>query len=155
MSYEPDSYGPEPSAAAGRANAPGIFLIVTGILNLLVALGCGGFAVMFAAMPSQMLEQAMEQQSPEQRRQMEEQGIGPQQLRNIYVYGGGIPGVLGLLTAPITLFGGIQMCRLRGYGLAVFGAVLALFSGCCVVGQAAGIWALVVLMDPDVKAAFR
>jgi hypothetical protein len=155
MSYEPDSYGPEPGGAAARTNAPGIFLIVTGILNLLAALGCGGFAVMFAVVPNEMLEQAIQQQSPEQRRAMEDQGIGPEQLRKIYVYGGGIPGVLGLLTAPITLFGGIQMCRVRGYGLAVFGAVLALFSGCCVVGQAAGIWALVVLMDPDVKASFR
>jgi hypothetical protein len=155
MSYEPDSYGPEPSGAAARANAPGIFLIVTGILNLLAALSCGGFALMFAVIPDQMFEQAMQQQSPEQRRELEEQGIGIQQLRTIYVTGGGIPGVLGLLTAPITLFGGIQMCRLRGYGLAVFGAVLALFSGCCIVGQAAGIWALIVLMDPDVKRSFH
>jgi hypothetical protein len=155
MSYEPDPYAPPPSAAAGKVNAPGIFLIVTGVLNLLGCLGCIGGAVLFQTLPEETMRQAIQQQPPQNRKAMEEQGIGPDQLRRIYTYGFGVPGAIGIIAAPIILFGGIQMCRLRSYGLAVFASVLALLSGCCLVGQIAGIWALIVLMSEDVKAAFR
>jgi hypothetical protein len=155
MSYEPESFEPERPAMAGRTSPPGIFLIVVGILNVLAGLGCGGCAVFFMSVPDELIEQGFKQQPPENRKAMEEQGIGPQQLRNIYVFGGGIPGVLGVITGPLILIGGIQMCRVRGYAMGVFASVLALLFGCCILGQAAGIWALVVLVNPDVKAAFR
>jgi hypothetical protein len=78
--------------------------------------------------------------------------------------GGGVAsvvvGVLGVLGAFLTIFGAIQMRGLRTYGLAMFGAVLAAIpclsiSACCGLGELAGIWAIVVLLNQEVKAAFR
>ena len=155
MSYEPDSYGPGPSGPPAAASGPGIFLIVIGILNLLCGLGGVGMALMFMAVPEETFEKALEQQPAERRKEMEQQGIGPKQLRTIYVYGGGGTGVLGLISGPLIVLGGIQMCRGRGYGLAMLASILSLFTGCCLLGQIAGIWALSVLMNPEVRAAFR
>jgi hypothetical protein len=68
--------------------------------------------------------------------------------------------VLVLLGTVLTLLGGIGMYRLRWYGLAVTGAIIAAIPcisclGCCGVGEGIGIWSLVVLLNEEVKAAFR
>ena len=50
-----------------------------------------------------------------------------------------------------------QDADLRGRGLAMTGSVLSMIpclSGCCIVGLPVGIWALVVLNNPDVRAGF-
>ncbi len=65
-----------------------------------------------------------------------------------------LPAVGGL----VILFGGIQMIRAKSRGLGMTAAILAMipcFASCgCVLGIPVGIWALVVLGRPDVKAAF-
>ena len=71
MSYEPESYGPEPRVAADKTSAPGIFLIITGILNVLGALGYLGVAGVFLAMPTDQIEKMIEQQPAEQRKNLE------------------------------------------------------------------------------------
>ena len=56
------------------------------------------------------------------------------------------------------LIAAIRMKELRSYGLAMAGAILGMLpylSPCCLLGLPFGIWALVVLADPAVKAAFR
>ncbi len=68
--------------------------------------------------------------------------------------------VFSLLAAAITIFGGMRMLKLRSYGLAVFASVLAAIPcispmGCCGVGEGAGIWSFVVLMNADMRSAFR
>jgi hypothetical protein len=68
--------------------------------------------------------------------------------------------VFSLLAAAITIFGGMRMLKLRSYGLAVFASVLAAIPcispmGCCGVGEGAGIRSFVVLMNADVRSAFR
>lgn len=64
-----------------------------------------------------------------------------------------------VIVSLVAAFGGLQMTRLKSYPMAVTGAVLIMLpcSGycCCIIGLPVGIWALVVLMKPDVKAAFR
>ena len=65
---------------------------------------------------------------------------------------------LTLATSVVTLFGGIRLMALRSYGLVLAGVILGMvpcFSGCCCVGLPIGIWALVVLMKPEVKSQFR
>jgi hypothetical protein len=54
----------------------------------------------------------------------------------------------------------VQLRRLRTYWVAVSGALLAVVPcvsplGCCGIGEAVGIWALVVLLNADVRSAFR
>lgn len=68
-----------------------------------------------------------------------------------------IGAALGFLIYGIVLLGAIKMKKLQSYGLAMTASILALLpcSPCCVVGLPFGIWALVVLNKPEVKAAFH
>ena len=56
----------------------------------------------------------------------------------------------------VILLGAMKMRRLQAYPLAVAAAVLAVLPcfGCCLVGMPLGVWALVVLADPQVRGAF-
>ncbi len=66
----------------------------------------------------------------------------------------GLVGVFSLITL-ITLIGAIKLMNLSGGFWPVAGSVLAFIpctSGCCILGLVFGIWALVVMGHPDVKA---
>ncbi len=71
----------------------------------------------------------------------------------------GLPlAVLGLVLDLVILFGGISMLKYQRWGLALAGSILAMLCGnpcCCPIGLVAGIWALVVLVKPEVKSSFR
>src|SRR5262245_60321285 len=67
-------------------------------------------------------------------------------------------GFFDILVGILILVGAIKMKKLESYGLAMTVSILAMIpciSPCCVIGIPIGIWALIVLMDPNVKAAFR
>lgn len=55
------------------------------------------------------------------------------------------------------LAGARKMKNLESYGMAMAAAIVAMLpcSGCCLLGLPFGIWALIVLADADVKAAFH
>lgn len=55
------------------------------------------------------------------------------------------------------LVGALQMRKLKNYPLSIAAAILAMLpcSACCIVGIPIGIWALVVLSDRSVRAAFH
>jgi hypothetical protein len=66
-------------------------------------------------------------------------------------------GLLALIVAPLIIYGAIQMMKGKKYGLAKASAILAIipFTSCCfLIGIPIGIWALIVLSKPDVKAFF-
>jgi len=77
-----------------------------------------------------------------------------------YAFGGalGVVGALiGLAIAGFLIWAALQMKALHGWTVSVVASVLAMvpcISPCCIVGIPIGIWALVVLMKPEVKAAF-
>ncbi len=68
-----------------------------------------------------------------------------------------------LLLSGLVIFGGLKMRQLESRGLAMASAIAALIPcfgpgcvcGCLPLGIGAGIYALVVLNKPEVKAAFR
>lgn len=66
--------------------------------------------------------------------------------------------VLGIVFNALIIFAGFKMKSLQTYPLAIAGAAfccLPFCSGfCCVVGLVPGIWAIVTLIKPEVKAAF-
>jgi len=67
-------------------------------------------------------------------------------------------GLVGIILAVVVVIGALKMKRLENYGLAVAASIVALIpctSPCCVLGLPFGIWALVVLSDGRVRAAFR
>ena len=67
-------------------------------------------------------------------------------------------GIFGLIVAVVILIGAMKMKKLESYAFAMAAAIIAMvpcISPCCLLGLPFGIWALVVLGDGSVKAAFR
>jgi hypothetical protein len=61
------------------------------------------------------------------------------------------------LVAIITIFGSIQMLRQKTWGLCLTASILSMIhfgSCCCVLGLPAGLWALITLVNADVKDSF-
>ena len=155
-----------PAAAKGKLLAPGILLLLTGVLNL----GMGGWwsynGYMVANPTPEMkkaMDEAMEKQKrekPEDFKKLQEAGLSIESLMNV---GSGVLiglGVVNLLSGLLGLFGGIQMMQAKSYGLAMFASIVSMIpcvsgSFCCLIGPIAGIWALVVLFNSDVKVAFK
>ena len=63
---------------------------------------------------------------------------------------------LSLIANIFILIGAIKMKNCQSYGLAMTAGILSILfqCGCCCLGLGAGIWALVILSKPEVKAAF-
>ena len=63
--------------------------------------------------------------------------------------------VVVLLASTCIIFGALKMMRYQAYGFAVIGSILAIIiiPG-NIIGLPIGVWALVVLTQPDVRAAF-
>lgn len=125
---------------------PAIFLLVLSILDILASLM--GIVMTFFQSALMTL--------PNLPHQMALQNVELQRQLTILF---GLPAnVAGLAIAVICLFGSLRMMNLQSYGLAMTAAVLMLLpcgTCCCCVNIGAGIWALVVLSKPEVKAAFR
>jgi hypothetical protein len=141
--------GPSPDAAA-KVSGPAIGLIIVGALNAAM----GAYNIFQGAMGANAQIQAPpEMQGDQQAMEMFET------LQNL---GGGTAIAVGVITALVGLliiFGGLKMKNLQSYGLAMTASVLALIpcvspSACCLIGIGIGIWSLIVLMKPEVKAAF-
>jgi hypothetical protein len=66
--------------------------------------------------------------------------------------------IVGILIDAVIIVGANKMRNLDSYGLAVAAAILSVIpcisSPCIVLGMPFGIWALVVLMNDDVRNAF-
>ena len=64
--------------------------------------------------------------------------------------------IFGLCLGGVILFGAMKMNKLQNYGMAMAGTIAAMLpcTLCCIIGLPLGIWSLVVLMKPEVKAAF-
>jgi hypothetical protein len=165
MSVGPDEpqegFEPLSTPSTERTTIPGIFLIVVGVLNIVLA-GIGGFVGFSASkMPTEELRAQMQKQQPKNLEEMEKAGWKMQDIQNMYLYGGGGGGCLAAVLAIPIILGGIVMCMRKAYGLAVTGAILSAIpclspSACpCLFGMAIGIWALIVLLNADVKAAFH
>lgn len=130
--------GPSAADAAHRVLGPAIALIVTGTLGVLFWLGYGAVFVMAffvepgprPAEPGVMVGVAI--------------GAGAVLLVLITIY-------------ALVIYGAIKMKNLERYGMAMTASILAMLpcSYCCLIGLPFGIWALVVLNDVSVRAAFR
>lgn len=66
--------------------------------------------------------------------------------------------VVAIIFGVVILLGALKMKNLESHGFAMVASILAMIpciSPCCLLGLPIGIWALVVLLDQNVKAAFR
>jgi len=65
---------------------------------------------------------------------------------------------IGIVVAAFIIYAALKMKELSQYGLCMAASILAIIpciSPCCIIGLPIGIWCLVVLTRPDVKAAFH
>ena len=128
-----------PQAVQQMVSGPAIFMMVLSIISIpLAILGLafsvlGGSAGFLDNLPSDTREELMLQG-----------GAGIVQYS------------LSLIANIFILIGAIKMKNLRSYGLAIAASILSILfqCGCCCLGLGAGIWALVILSKPEVKAAF-
>ena len=136
MNYEPDATR---AAAMDQIKGPAIGLMATAgigaafqVLGLVVNLtgaGMGALARGNQGMPNMMSG-----------------GIGA------------VFGVIGLIMSVVVFMGASKMKNAESYGFAMAAAIIAMIpclGPCCLLGLPFGIWALVVLMKPEVKAAFQ
>jgi hypothetical protein len=160
-SGERDPFAPAPSQVSGRVTPPAVGLLVVAVVNLILGLIGVGFGLIYSQMPPAQAEEMLEKQNPQQVAQMRQAGLTIETLLKIYTIGGIGGGALALFVALITVLGAIRMMMLRSYGLAVIASVLAAIpcvspGACpCLFGMAIGFWALVVLLNPEVRSAFR
>jgi hypothetical protein len=70
---------------------------------------------------------------------------------------GAVFNVIAMVVGVVIFLGASKMQKLQNYNFAMAAAIIAMIpciSPCCLIGLPAGIWALVVLLKPEVKAAF-
>ncbi len=131
------------AVALGKVQGPAIALLVVGILCVLLSL-VGLVMNVVGAGHRTMTSTG----SPEIDRILQVSQSGAL---------GVVQGLIGMAVSGFLVFSSLKMKRLEGYGLAMGASIMAMIpcvSPCCVLGLPFGIWALVVLNQPDVKSSF-
>ncbi len=129
-----------------KTNLPGIFLIIIGVLSILLAL---------VNLASGLI------QGPGGNPFAQQMGMQADPSQTVGFYLGLVVVVLiFLVTSVVVILAGVKMRALQSYNLVMAGTILAMVPcctswGCCLFATPVGIWALIVLMDPQVKASFR
>jgi hypothetical protein len=144
---------PSPTAypfdARARVQGPAIALIVVGLLSLPMA----ALSLVSSLFSDPMAYRDAFGHVPEL-----------EQMEHVFEAMGGwvgaVTAVVNLLIAGLIAWAGFRMLALRNYVLCVVAAVVALIPcltpcPCCCLGIPIGIWALVVLLNDQVKAAFH
>ena len=132
---------PQAALASALVNAPAIFLIVVNALAII-----GALAGLSSGFTPEMLDGVPGMDAAAKRAIT--QMVAMQVPANI----------IALLLGSFCLFGAISMMNLQRHAVCVVAAVITLVnctSCCCGLGLAAGIWALIVLAKPEVRAAFK
>jgi len=127
--------------ASGQVSGPSVGLLITGILTAILY---------FIGLISSVFETGIE--SIKAHRYFEEYADIAE----------GAAGVafcfVGLLVAAFIIYASLKMKGLTQWGLCIAASIIAMIpciSPCCIVGLPIGIWCLVVLTKPEVRAAFH
>ena len=154
----PPNSGERVALARRKTALPGLLLIMSGLLCVLIELSMLG---LMATKPTFFYEQMVGwvknaiPPGAEQQKQLDELKKNEDALR-IDKPVNMISTLIGLVLNLLSITGGFAMRSGSGYGLALTGAITAIipFGGCCCVTMPVGIWALIVLLNRDVKEGF-
>jgi hypothetical protein len=150
---------PDVEAIRGRVMPAAIFMIIVNVISILAALGtAGNGAYVLSLGADELHRRTMDGLAafPAMKEAMEKQDKQTTFNTAVAEYLGG--GILWLVLSLVALLGSIRMMSLKSYGLAMTAAVITTIpcvTPCCLLGQGAGIWALVVLLNSEVRSAFR
>ena len=134
------------AAAADRVKGPAIYMIVVGVLGTLLVMVSLGVRTLTALNPN----------PPGAARQAAPGRVDPNS--DAYKVGQVGGAVVSLCLQLVMLIGGMKMLKLESPGLCRTAAILCCIpccNGTLLFAIPGGIWALVVLSEPEVKAAFR
>ena len=139
-------YTPQPNfnAVAGKVKAPAIAMIVVSALGIVYQLGMLVARLAGVAMSN-----------------MPTGNMSAEQARIVNMLSGGlglVGAVLAVAVGGFIIFASMKMMNLQNWGMALAAAILIIIpclSPCCCLGIPVGIWAIVVLVNAEVKAAFR
>jgi hypothetical protein len=130
---------------------PGLGMLMSGVLSMIANL----FTLhTFWALGPEGVAQKMEETNPAVTSMAMAQGYTPATMFYLSLF----MGIVLLLISAGVVVGAMQMLRLRKYGLAVTGSILALVNIgnlCCLFTLPFGIWSLMVLRLPEVRNAFE
>ena len=146
----------------GRVQPPAIALIVVGILNLFFALYMLFNSIVTTVLSAEKLkaqQMAIYEALPPAMREDASQKT-PDEMKTQALLIHWPLTLFALLASVLPIAGGIRILSLKSYALGICGAICAAIpclsiTACCGVGEGIGIWALVVLLNADVKSAFR
>lgn len=141
--YPNPNLNPNPNYVSSLIQPPAIALIVTGAINGLLGL---------VGLLSGIAQFINPTRRPFFRSEAEQAGY------YIGQYGVVIVAVLTILASPFVIVGAVKMLKTQSLEWAKASAILAVIpftSCCCLLGIPVGIWALVVLAKPEVKAFFN
>jgi len=141
-----NNFGTPMSPAGGNAreevSLPAILLMVISGLGILLAVVSFATPALMTtlinnpSLPAELRDQLLAQQG-------QSSGLGSLPL---------------LVLSAVVFFGALQMKNLKNYGLSLAAAIIACIpciGSCCCIGLPVGIWAIIVLRKPHVRAAFR
>ena len=138
----PQALPPQGPDAASQVNGPAIALMVVTGMTVLFYLGFTAVSLFAGGMGFLMPSS----------------GSDPLSGMLGGVFAALIYGVFAIF-AGVAFVGALRMKQLRSYNFAMTAAIIAIVPCttyiCCILATPLGIWALVVLMKPEVKAAFR
>jgi hypothetical protein len=141
--------GPDPAARANAeklVGAPAIGLIVTAAIGIANAV----LGIVLRMLGIGMMNMGQQQEN-----------LPPEVERFVVAFSGGIgvvASVIGIAVGLLIIYGAMKMKRLSSHGLAMTASILAMIpcvSPCCILGLPIGIWAVVVLLKPEVKSQFQ
>ncbi len=144
--------------ARDMVSGPAIGLIVVGVLSILVALMNVGYLA--SGMMDAQFEAQKKQMDADPNLDPKAKATAKEFMENYArIVKVVTPVSIGLafLSGIVIIVAGMKMKGLSGRGLAMTGSVMAMIpcvSGCCLVGIPIGIWAIITLGKPEVKAAF-
>lgn len=143
-------------AGRSKARLPGILLLVSGLLGILAGLGMVFLIMNPGPLVEVLKKQEQQATDPQQRQRVQEQirvFENPKPEEFTINLGQQVVATLFALGVTVT---GLLMSRCRGYVVCMIGSVVSILpcNYCCCLSLPIGIWALITLMNPDVKAAF-
>ena len=141
----PPAYGQapmaaNPAAAQAAVSGPATFMMVLAILSIVVSLVFVVMNLFFGGVGLAAMDAGAEPEGV----QLIMQGVG------------GVGGnICGIIISILILVGSIKMRKLQSYGLSMTACILSIICCTCCIGIGPGIWGIVVLCKPEVKAAFH
>jgi len=143
--------------ARARVKTPGNILLVFGLISLFLAtLSLGIYALSPETIVKPLYDFTVDMQKGQPPNQQQpippyDEYLKQQQIQNLGA------AALQLIGSVFVVVGGMKMKALAGYGWAMAGSIIAIIpctNSCCCLSIPFGIWALVVLLNADVKLAF-